>query len=139
MRMLAIAAKDIQQILRDGKSALFLLIMPVLFTIFFGLAFGPVMRGDRQRDPRLPIGLINQDPGGQMSDRLEELIGQSEVIRPIRLDQAAAAQASDRIAQGDLVAVVRVPVGYSQAVRADQPISLEVITNPQTLCLMPDA
>ncbi len=132
MRMLAIAAKDIQQILRDGKSALFLLIMPVLFTIFFGLVFGPVRSGDRQRDPRLPIGLINQDPGGQLSDSLEELIGQSEVLRPIRLDQEAAEQAADRSEQGDLVAVVRVPVGYSQAVSADQPISLEVIMNQQT-------
>jgi hypothetical protein len=39
MRILDLARKDIQQILRDWKSALFLVIMPIIFTVFFGLIY----------------------------------------------------------------------------------------------------
>ena len=39
MRILALMLKDLQQIARDKKSALFLVLMPILFTVFFGAAF----------------------------------------------------------------------------------------------------
>ena len=39
-RILDIAAKDLLQLLRDRKTFLFLLIMPILFTFLFGYAFG---------------------------------------------------------------------------------------------------
>ncbi len=94
MRILDIAAKDIQQILRDWKSALFLLVMPVLFTVFFGLVFGPVMSADRQRDPRLPVGLDQPGSGRAAERQPGGAHGQSDVIRPVVLDQGAAEQAS---------------------------------------------
>ena len=39
-RILDITAKDLRQIIRNRMTFLFLLIMPALFTILFGLAFG---------------------------------------------------------------------------------------------------
>jgi hypothetical protein len=38
-RILDIAQKDLVQILRDRKTFMFLLIMPILFTFFFAVAF----------------------------------------------------------------------------------------------------
>ena len=75
MRIVDLAYKDILQVLRDWKSALFLLVMPILFTVFFGLIFGPVISSDQKamKDPRLPVGWINQDPGGLLSGSLETL------------------------------------------------------------------
>ncbi len=40
MRVLAIALKDLLQVVRDRKSAIFLVLMPIVFTLFFGFAFG---------------------------------------------------------------------------------------------------
>jgi ABC-2 type transport system permease protein len=132
MHVFDIATKDIRQILRDWKAALFLLIMPVLFTIFFGLLLGPVFSADRNRDDRLPVGWIDQDPGGLLSASLEALLAGSEVIRPIPLQTAEVDRAGERVQAGELVAVLRVPAGYSQAVLADQPASLEVIADQST-------
>ena len=129
MNALDIARKDIQQILRDWKSALFLIVMPILFTIFFGLVFGPVLSGDQKSDPRLPVGWINEDPEGLLSDSLKSLLDSSEVIRPVPVE---GADAKDLVAKGELAAVIRVPAGYSAAIFADQPASLEVIADQAT-------
>ena len=40
MRVIDLAIKDLTQIVRDWRAAIFLLIMPIAFTILFGFAFG---------------------------------------------------------------------------------------------------
>ncbi len=132
MPILDIAVKDILQILRDWKSALFLVVMPILFTLFFGIVLNPVFSADHPSDPRLPVGWINQDPDGLLSKHLETLLAGSEVIRPVSLEGAQAGQAGEMIAKGELAAVIRMPAGYSQAIIADQPASLEVIADQTT-------
>lgn len=134
MNMLDIALKDIRQMLRDRKTALFLVVMPILFTAFFGLILSPVVSADQttQADPRLPVGWINQDREGPLSKSFADLLSRSSAVRPVELTGAAAEQASEQVAQGELAAVVRMPAGYSQAVFADQPASLEVIADEST-------
>ena len=39
MRILDLTLKDLKQLTRDWKSALFLVIMPVAFTLLFGFVF----------------------------------------------------------------------------------------------------
>ena len=58
-RIFDITLKDLTQILRDRKTFLFLLIMPIAFTILFGLAFGG--SGKPQPITRLPVGYLDQD------------------------------------------------------------------------------
>lgn len=132
MRMLDVARKDILQILRDWKSAFFLLVMPIFFTVFFGLILGPVFRADREKDPRLPVGWKDQDPGGVLSANLESLLAGSEAIRLVRLDGRKAERAGELVAEGELAAFVRVPAGYSKAVITAQAAGLEVIADQQT-------
>lgn len=134
MRLRTLALKDLQQILRDRKSALFLVIMPILFTVFFGLVFHPEDNSATASDPRLPVGLVNEEAGGLVGLHLETLLAASDVIRPVVLTEAEAAadQASQMVADGDLAAVVRVPAGYSQAIGAGQAASLAVIADQGT-------
>ena len=61
IRIFDIAWKDLMQILRDRKTFLFLLIMPIAFTLLFGFAFGG---SGKTTDPRLPVGYLDQDGGG---------------------------------------------------------------------------
>jgi len=129
MSILDIAYKDIQQILRDWNSALFLVVMPILFTAFFGLVLNPTFSADHPGDPRLPVGWINQDPDGLLSKSFETLLATSDVVRPVFLDGAKTDGSSDMVAKGELAAVIRMPAGYSQAIFADQPASLDVIAD----------
>lgn len=128
MRILSLAYKDLLQILRDWKSGLFLLVMPLLFTLFFGFVFGATSHPQPEVDTRLPVGVIDQD-GGSLAESLQELLEDSEVIRPVRLDEAEAKQAHKLVKDGDLAAVVIIPSGYTTQLLADQQAMLEVIVN----------
>ena len=59
IRILDIAKKDLLQILRDRKTFMFLLIMPIAFTLFFAVALSGI--GQSSGDARLPVGFLDQD------------------------------------------------------------------------------
>ena len=79
MRAIDLAAKDLLQIFRDWRSALFLIIMPIAFTLLFGFAFGG-FGGPDQGDPRLPVMLINHDLQ-DLSLILVDMLEDSSVIK----------------------------------------------------------
>ena len=128
MRILDLAYKDLSQILRDWKSALFLLVMPLLFTLFFGFVFSTALAPKAEIDHRLPVGVINQD-GGKLASHLEALLAESEIIRPVILSEEEAKQANQMVEDGDLAAVAVIPTGYTTKLLADQPVMLEVTVN----------
>ncbi len=129
MRVLDLAFKDLLQIVRDWKSGLFLLVMPVLFTLFFGFVFGSSDNAKADLDPRLPVGVIDRD-GGQLSASLVKLLEDSDVIRPVPLAEEEVQQASHVVEAEDLAATVVIPAGYTAQLLADQPVMLEVIVDP---------
>jgi hypothetical protein len=59
MRVIDLTLKDLRQIVRDWRAAVFLLGMPIIFTLMFGFAFGG-RGGTGQSDPRLPVSLLDQ-------------------------------------------------------------------------------
>jgi ABC-2 type transport system permease protein len=126
MRTLDLALKDLSQILRDWKSGLFLLVMPLLFTLFFGFVFGASSKSNAEVDPRLPVGVIDQDRGTLAAD-LKTLLENSEVVRPVLLDEEKAKQANTMITHGDLAAIVVIPAGYTEKLLANESVPLEVM------------
>lgn len=123
MRIVDLAVKDLWQLARDWKSALFLVIMPILFTLMFGFVFGGF---GGQEDPRLPVGLLDRDEG-PLSEALVDLLGASEGIRPVWLDETADADAEVR--EAHLAAVVTIPTGYGEQVLAGEAAALSVLVD----------
>ena len=128
MRILDLAFKDLAQILHDWKSGLFLLVMPLLFTLFFGFVMGSASSPKPEVDSRLPVGVIDQDKGS-LAENLKTLLEGSEVVRPVVLDEKEAEQSNQMVENGDLAAIVIIPSGYTDQLLADQPIMLDVIIN----------
>ena len=126
MRIFHLAIKDLSQILRDWKSGLFLLIMPLLFTLFFGFVMGSATAPKADVDPRLPVGVIDKD-GGILAASLQTLLDESDVVRPVMLKQEEFQSVDQKVHDGDLAAVVIIPAGYTDRQLADQPIPLDVI------------
>lgn len=127
MRMLDLATNDLRQIARDRKSAFFLLIMPLAFTVLFGLAFGGFTAGDDE-DPRLPVGLLDQDGSG-LSDQLAGLLAISAVIR-VEVVTEAADELANRVGSNTLAAGVVIPAGYGDGLRAGAPQPVTLIADP---------
>ena len=129
MRLVDIALKDLLQIIRDWKSALFMVVMPILFTVFFGLVFSP---SSVDGDPRLPVGFVNQDQEGNLVGRLQELLENSDIVRPVSLEADEATRMDEMLRDGDLAAALVVQVGYSQQAFAGEDPSLTVVADLST-------
>ena len=129
IRILDIALKDLMQLVRDFKTFMFLLIMPIVFTFLFGYAFGGF--GSGTSDLRLPVGYLSQDKHW-VTDSLHDLLARSEVIRLDENVFNSAADLEKLVADGDLAAVIVVPDGYGRSVLKGKHAHLAVITDTST-------
>ena len=125
--ILNIASKDILQILRDRKSFLFLLIMPIAFTIMFGFAFSGT--NSQPADSRLLVGFVNQDQSSTLSKELETQLSGSSVIR---LQPGETGALQTKLEKKDLAAIVIIPRGYSDSLSSDTPLPLIVWADTST-------
>jgi len=130
VRATSLALKDLLQIARDWKSALFLVVMPILFTFFFGLVLQP--ESAAEVDARLPVGFVGQEAAGQIGTHLEQLMAASEVIRPVILDEEEAGRVEQLVDEGELAAAIIVPEGFGQAVLAGQQPRLTALADDST-------
>ena len=108
-RIFDIAVKDLMQILRDRKTFLFLLIMPIAFTFLFGFAFGGFSKGEA--DPRLKLAVIDED-NGEISRALVEQLGHSEVIRVVQDEEKSLDDHEKALEKGKLAGILVIPQGY---------------------------
>ncbi len=126
MRVLDLAIKDLRQITRDWKSFLFLLIMPIAFTLLFGFAFG----GSSTADPRLPIGLTDED-GSALSGQLVAMLAASEVVR-IEIENTTASELQEQVADENIAAAVLIPDGFGDSLPEDDPLPVTIVGSGQT-------
>ena len=123
--ILQIASKDIRQVLRDRMSLMFLLVMPIAFTLLFGFFFGG-NSSSASADPRLSIGYLDLD-NSRASAELDTRLGASSVLRLSSQAGENAAGLEKRIVDNSLAGAVVVPAGYGAGVIAGQGIELELI------------
>ena len=92
MRILDIAMKDLSQILRDKKSLLFLVAMPVIFTIFMGFAYRGSSSNNKS-DTRLTLAVVDSQPDSLPNKMLLARLESSKSLKTVRLEENAALQA----------------------------------------------
>jgi ABC-2 type transport system permease protein len=123
MRFIDLAIKDLTQVIRDVKVAIFLLVMPVGFTAVMGLAFNQ----PAEQDPRLAVGFIDQDGSELISTSLRGLLESSQSIRLVDLEAGQVDEARRQVENGDLIAVVVIPQGYGDKLLAGENFRLTFI------------
>jgi len=126
MRIIDLALKDLLQIVRDWRAALFLVVMPVGFTLMFGFAFGGFGDGE-SADSRLPVGLVDEDQAA-LSPILLTILESSKVIA-IEVIEVDADEAGEMVAEGELAGVVIIPPGYNDRLREGEPAQLDLIAD----------
>jgi len=110
LRILDIAQKDLLQLVRDRKTFMFLLIMPIIFTLLFGYAFGGF---GGEEDSRLPVGYLDEDHS-RMSDTLHGLLVASRVIRLDEAPTRSRFELEQQVAEQELAAAIIVPARYAK-------------------------
>lgn len=123
MRMLYLAVKDWTQIFRDWKTGLFLVVMPVLFTVFFGIVLGGAFASEGGEDPRLPVAVISGDPSAPITDLLES----SPAVRPVVLGSEERQTLEMGVEDHEYAAGLIVPDGYVRGLINDHPLPLTIV------------
>ncbi len=131
-RIFDIALKDIRQTLRDRMALLFLLILPLIFTVFMGLAFKNVAGGTTDQLTQFKVGFASRDPYGVLTTPFSHMLQAAglevEMVMEGDLDAARA-----RVASGELDALVILPVGFSkQVLEAGADMDVEVVLDETT-------
>jgi linearmycin/streptolysin S transport system permease protein len=114
-----LARKDLQQTMRDRLSFVFILVMPLAFTLFFGLLFGASSSNNK-----LPLAVWDAD-GGAAARQLVAALNKSAVVTVVSKEGGAFEKwmADDRAAAGLVI-----PKGYSDAVAAGKQASLTIVS-----------
>ena len=125
MRILDIVFNDLSQIFRDKRSLLFLVAMPIIFTLFMGFAY----KGggdDAPSDTRTPLGWVNNDAEGYVTQQLFEMLSNSDSVRLVELTPDIV---DDSVRNGEVAGALIVPVGYSGQVSAGNDAQLTLVTD----------
>jgi ABC-2 type transport system permease protein len=126
IRILDIAFNDIRQLMRERMTFMFLLVMPIAFTLMFGYAFGAF--GGGPSDDRLPVGYLDLD-GSSLSKRLHGLLAASQVVRLDEDTRRTPADLDRLVVDDRLPAAVIVPAGYGKAVLSGKTAKLTLIAD----------
>lgn len=124
--VIALAIKDLRQLLRDRGAAFFALGFPLLVALFFGFIFG----GDASQRARLAVRVVNLDRGPAGTSLVDAM------MRDQALDVGVAAteaEAIEAVRLGKAVAVVTVPSDFSQALTsifAGRVVTLGLVADP---------
>ena len=70
MRIFDLALKDLSQMFREKRSLLFLVAMPIAFTIFMGFAYRSGNDSAENADTRIPLALVDLEPESRLNNML---------------------------------------------------------------------
>jgi len=125
MRILDLTLKDLSQMLRDKRSLLFLVAMPIAFTFFMGFAYRNV-GGDPNADHRIPLALVDPEPEARLNNMLFTRMESSDSIKVISMTEA---EAMDALRRGDVAGVLKIPAGFSEQAETGSEAQLTLITD----------
>jgi ABC-2 type transport system permease protein len=128
MRAIDLAYNDLLQVVRDWQAALFLVVMPIAFTLLFGFLFGGFSAGDEE-DPRLPVGFQDLD-GGVLASHIHRFLEASAAVRPVTPEDGDDLE--KMVGDGDLAAAVIIPAGFTTSVMSDAMLPVIVIVDTST-------
>ena len=124
MRIIDLALKDLSQILRDKRSLLFIVAMPIIFTLFMGFAYRGSSQSDEATDTRIPLALVDPQPDSSLNKMFFTRLESSDSIRIISMNEE---DAMDAFRKGDVAGVLVIPEGFSEQVEAGKDAQLNLI------------
>ena len=124
-RVLSIAWKDTRLRFASRSELLFFLILPVLFTALIG----QFSSGEGDADRRVPVLVVNEDGGALAGDLIDTL----NASTAIRAEVLPADEAASRFDDRDAPAMVTIPTGFEESLRAGQPVDLSLRTDPTNM------
>jgi ABC-type Na+ efflux pump permease subunit len=132
MKFLDIAIKDLYQIFKDWKTAIFLVAGPIIFTLMFGFMFGGFGSPDTTTDHRLPVWVsVGEDT--PVTQSFLAYLENSSVIRMTPVDPARSIEELQQAVNDEEAAgVLLIPEGFTATLIEKAETHLEIILDENT-------
>lgn len=114
-----VAKKEFRQILRDRRSLILILVMPIVLTFLFGKA---LETGELKQ---IPSVILNQDESPESNVIVTAFSTYDEV--KILSEVTTLKEAQDLLARGKIKAAIIIPKGFMRAVEAGQEAQLNLL------------
>jgi ABC-2 type transport system permease protein len=109
-RVRALTVKEILRVLREPANLFMLVMLPLVMTLVFGVAFGGIGGGG---DVQYGVAIVDQDASSWSGELVSGLNG-SGVLVPQYFEDGASGQ--DALSQGKVSAVLVIPNGFGASV-----------------------
>jgi len=120
-RIFAMVEKELRQLLRDRRSLVIAILLPVIVMFLYGYAYG----GGTQH---IPIAIGNLDSANELSVKLEELILQNNLFE-VKKYVYSVDEAMRVIENGEVCGVIIIPDGFYEALTNNGVGYVAVITD----------
>jgi len=137
---LDIARRNLLDLWRSKMLLFFFLLFPLLLMSMFGYIYPPVPKSNPNTGsigtafPNLPVSLVQMDDGPAASTVAAQFIQLSQQQGLFKVSESTTYQAArDLLVQGNLKGIVIIPQGFSAALTAGQPATVQITvdeTNP---------
>ncbi|HSM26080.1 MAG TPA: ABC transporter permease [Anaerolineaceae bacterium] len=128
MKILTLALKDLRQMLSDKNSALFLVAMPIVFTLFMGFAFGSGDNGEAE-EQRISLAWVETKPVNELSQILFEQLQGTESFD---ISTMALEDAQQALQRGKVDGILVIPDDFDQKVAEDGSAQITLVADNST-------
>ena len=139
---LDIARRDLLDLWRSKMLLFFFILFPILLMSMFGYIYPPVPKSNPNTGsigtafPNLPVTLVKMDDGQAANLIAAQFIQISQQQGLFSVSETASYQAArSQLVEGNLKGIIIIPQGFSDALAAGQPATVQVTvdeTNPTT-------
>jgi ABC-2 type transport system permease protein len=119
--------KDVLLRIKNPGGFLLLLLLPFLFALLIGLAFGPSGKGEKSIQIRL---LLEDRDNSIASQMLKFAFGQGELAKIILLQSVKGDTGRSLLEQGKASALLIIPAGFSDSLLHQKKTDLFLVKNP---------
>ena len=137
-----IARRDLLDLWRAKMLLFFFILFPILLMTMFGYIYPPVPKSNANTGiigtafPNLPVSLVQMDDGQTANLIAAQFIEVSQQQGLFTVSETASYQsARNQLVEGNLKGIIIIPQGFSDALTAGQPATVQVTvdeTNPTT-------
>jgi ABC-2 type transport system permease protein len=118
-KTLAVARKELRQIVRDRRTLVILLVLPVFFLLLYGYALNWDIRHVR-------IAVDDRDHSAESRSLVSAFVNSGYFDLAAAADDRTISSLLDR---GDVRAILIIPSGLGRAIRTARPIAVQVLLN----------
>ena len=124
MKMLNIALKDLQILIKDRGSLILLFLLPLLFVVAFSGALGAIGQGEE--DARIALPVVDLDGGQAAASFLADL----DAAGGVSVEPYAEAEAAALLAEKEIARLLTVPAGFTARMAGGQSTTLRLVNQP---------